>query len=262
MRAVQANGVGLHCADDGPRDGKAVIFANSLGTDLRLWDPLLPYLPAGLRCIRYDKRGHGLSASTAGPLSIDDLADDVAGLIRHFALRDVVFVGISIGGLIGLSLAHRYPDLVKGLVFSNSAPRIGTEEMWRDRIASIRAGGIRSIGSATMERWFSPEFRAGDEVHLWQRMLERQPLEGYVACCEAIAVADLTQAAGALSLPVQVIGASLDGATPPEVVRPAADLIAGAAYAEIEGAGHLPCVEAPGPYSEILNAFLKEVGHV
>jgi 3-oxoadipate enol-lactonase len=262
MRAATVNGAGLHYTDEGPRSGKALVFANSLGTDHRLWNALMPHLPHGLRLVRYDKRGHGLSESAPGPYTIDSLADDAAGLIRHLELSDVVFVGISIGGIIGQSLAARHGDLLRGLVISNSAPKIGTAEMWNTRIAAIRGGGIATIGAATMERWFSPDFRAGEAVHLWQRMLERQPLDGYIACCEAIAAADLTDAARALSLPVQLIGGTLDGSTPPDLVRATADLIKGAAYAEIEGAGHLPCVEAPEAYAQILVRFLKEIDHV
>lgn len=261
METTRVNGVELLYADQGPKDGPAVMFANSLGTDFRLWDDLLPHLPVGLRLIRYDKRGHGLSEETPGPYSIEQLADDAAGLIRYLGLRDVVFVGLSIGGLIGQSLAARHGDLLRGLVISNSAAKIGDAEMWQARIAAIRAEGLASIGAVTMERWFSPAFRTSGAADPWQRMLERQPLDGYAACCEAIAAADLRQAITGLRLPVQLIAGSRDGSTPPEIVRATADLIPGARYDVIEGAGHLPCVEAPAPYAAILNRFLKETGH-
>lgn len=261
MQIFNANGVGLHIADQGPKDGKAVVFANSLGTDLRLWDALLPLLPKGLRLVRYDKRGHGLSAEPEGPYTIDELADDAAALIDGLGLKDVVFVGLSIGGLIGQALALRRPELLRALVISNSAAKIGTDQMWNDRINAIREFGLAVVAAPTMERWFSPAFRATPELALWQRMLERQPAAGYIACCQAIAAADLRKQVGALKLPVQMIAGSLDGSTPPELVRASGQLIAQAAYAEIDGAGHLPCVEAAPQYAQILNAFLKEVGH-
>lgn len=77
MRALHANGVTLHVSVDGPDDGAPVVFANSLGTDLRLWDAVLPLLPPGLRLIRYDKRGHGLSDS-AGETLANHAADAIA----------------------------------------------------------------------------------------------------------------------------------------------------------------------------------------
>lgn len=262
MLTVNVNGANLHYADQGPQDGPALVFANSLGTDVRAWDALLPHLPAGLRIVRYDKRGHGLSEATPGPYSIDQLADDAAGLIRHLGLTRVVFVGLSIGGLIGLSLAARHPDLLAGLVISNSAAKIGDAAMWQDRIATIRANGLASIGAPTMERWFSPAFRDSGAAAPWQRMLERQPLEGYAACCEAIAGADLREATAGLHLPVQLIAGNLDGSTPPEIVRDTADLIAGARVDIIDGAGHIPCVEAPAAHAAIIARFLKEIDHV
>ena len=262
MDTIQANGIGLHITDQGPKDGKAIVFSNSLGTDLRLWDSLLPLLPAGLRLVRYDKRGHGLSANPPGPYTIDQLADDAAGLIEALELRDVVFVGLSIGGLIGQALALKHPDLLRALVVSNSAAKICTDQMWSDRVNAIREFGLQVVAAPTMERWFSPGFRATPELALWQRMLERQPADGYIACCQAIASADLRREVGAIKLPVQMIAGSLDGSTPPELVRASGQLIPGSRYAEIDGAGHLPCVEAAPRYAEILNAFLKEVGHV
>lgn len=262
MLTATVNGANIHYDDRGPQDGPAVVFANSLGTDLRLWDALLPHLPAGLRLIRQDKRGHGLSEEPPGPYSIEQLADDAAGLIRHLGLRDVVFVGLSIGGLIGQSLAARHGDLLRGLVISNSAAKIGDAEMWQGRVAAIRQDGLASIGAATMERWFSPQFRASGAADPWQRMLERQPVSGYIACCEAIAAADLREVAAKLALPVQLIAGELDGATPLALVQGTADLIEGAAMETISGAGHLPCVEAPKIYAGILLRFLKEIGHV
>ncbi|WBU56656.1 3-oxoadipate enol-lactonase [Paracoccus sediminicola] len=262
MKMIDANGIGLHYADQGPQDGAALVFANSLGTDLRLWDALVSHLPGGLRLVRYDKRGHGLSASPGGAWGIGDLADDAAALIDALGLRDVVFVGLSIGGLIGQALAARRPDLLRGLVISNSAAKIGTDAMWAERIGAIRDGGLRAVSAQTMERWFSPDFRASPELALWQLMLERQPVEGYIACCQAIAEADLREDARALSLPVQMIAGSLDGSTPPELVKATGEMIPGARYAELAGVGHLPCVEAAQDYASVLTAFLREIGHV
>lgn len=262
MFTADLNGTNLHYTDQGPRDAPALVFSNSLGTDLRVWDALIPHLPRGLRLVRYDKRGHGLSAAPPGPYSVETLADDAAALIRHLDLRRPVFVGLSIGGLIGQSLALRHPDLLAGLVISNSAAKIGEAAMWQDRIVTIRADGLASIASATMERWFSPAFRARRQDAPWSRMLERQPQDGYVACCQAIADADLRGAVPGLTLPVQLIAGAYDGATPPEIVRDTADLIPAARFALIEDAAHIPCVETPAAHAAIITDFLKEISHV
>lgn len=262
MLTAHVNNVELHYADQGPPNGPAVMFSNSLGTDLRVWDALIPHLPAGLRIIRYDKRGHGLSEHCPGPCSIDQLADDAAGLLRHLNLSRVAFVGLSIGGLIGQSLAARHGDLVAGLVISNSAAKIGDAQMWQDRIAQIRAAGLTSIAGPTMQRWFSPAFRASGRDGPWRRMLERQPQDGYIACCQAIADADLRDAVARLRLPVQVIASALDGATPPDLVQGTAELIPDAEYEVIPAAGHIPCVERPAEHATIITRFLERIGHV
>lgn len=261
MRAVNVNGLRLHVSEDGAQGGPAVVFANSLGTDLRLWDALLPYLPQEFCYVRFDLRGHGLSESPEGPYSMADLAGDAAGLIGALDLGPVVFVGLSIGGMIGQTLAANRPDLVRALVLSNTAARMGDPEMWQTRIAAIREGGLASMEEPILDRWFGPAFRNTAEAALWGAMLTRTPVEGYLGCCAAIAAADLTASTRALRLPVLTIAGSDDGASPPELVQGTADLIDGAICHVIDGAGHLPCVENPQAFAAILNPFLKEHAH-
>ncbi len=241
----------------GRQDGPAVVFANSLGTDLRLWDAILPLLPAGCRVIRYDKRGHGLS-DLGGAAGITDLAQDAIALIAALALRPVVFVGLSIGGLIAQQVAAARPDLVRALVLSNTAARIGTAEAWNARIAAVKTGGIDAIADAVMDRWFAPDFRASPAVQPWRNMLTRTPVTGYIAACTAIAQADLSAQTAALRLPALVIAGENDGATPPDLVQATAALIPGAVFQMIPKAGHLPPVETPQAYAALLTPFLQE----
>lgn len=261
MRAVKANGVRLHVQEAGDPDGAPVVFANSLGTDLRLWDALIPLLPEGLRLIRFDKRGHGLSSCPDGPYTMDALASDAEALLENMSLGPVTFVGLSIGGMIGQSLAARRPDLVRALILSNTAARMGDPSAWPDRIAAINANGLASMEAAILDRWFGPEFRASPEADLWGAMLSRTPQTGYLGCCAAIAETDLTEKACTLRLPTLAIAGSHDGASPPALVAATAALIDGATCHVIEGASHLPCVEKPVAYAAILNPFLKEYAY-
>lgn len=254
--------VRIHWREDGDPAGAPVVFANSLGTDLTLWDAVLPLLPEGLRIIRFDKRGHGGSSVPASPYALDDLVGDAEALLDHLGVRDAVFVGLSLGGLIAQGLTSRRPDQVRALVLSNTAARMGTPAMWQDRIARIEAGGIASVAEPILERWFGPAFRASGAVAPWRAMLVGTPREGYLGCCHALAAADLTASTAALRLPALAIGGSVDGASPSEVVRATAALIPGAGFVEIDGAGHLPCVEAPAVYAAILTKFIEEEAHV
>lgn len=237
-------------------EGPAVVFANSLGTDLRLWDAALRLLP-GIRAIRFDLRGHGLS--DLGPAEgIAGFADDAAALIEAVAGGPVVFVGLSIGGMIGQQLAASRPDLVSALVLSNTAVKMGTVEGWNARIEAVRASGVESIADAVMERWFAPAFRATSGVALWRNMLAGCRAEGYAAACSAIAAADLTAQAAGLRLPAMAIAGEADGASPADQVKATAGLIPGAIYHVIPGVGHLPCVEAPAEWAALAAPFIEE----
>ncbi|MCH8466381.1 MAG: 3-oxoadipate enol-lactonase [Roseinatronobacter sp.] len=259
MKTFRHGTTTLHYADQGPYDGPAVLFANSLGTDLRIWEPLLPYLRPGLRIIRYDKRGHGLSDTLPAPYTMDELTDEAAALLEHLSLQRVTVVGLSIGGMIAQNLAARPPDLVGALVLMDTAAKIGTVQMWHERIAAIRAHGIAALSQPILERWFAPEFHSTrpDELALWRNMLCRTSLEGYLGCCAAIAAADLTAQTRALRLPAIAMAGSADGATPPELVQTTAGYL-NAPFSLIDGAGHLPCVEAPQQVAALINQFLAE----
>jgi 3-oxoadipate enol-lactonase len=261
MRIAMANGVALHWREDGDPAGVPVVFANSLGTDLRLWDQLLPLLPAGLRLIRFDKRGHGLSDCPDAPYAMADLVSDAEALLDGLGVSACVFVGLSIGGMIGQGLAARRPDLIHALVLSNTAARMGEATMWQARIDAIRAGGIEALADAVMQRWFSPAFLTRPELTAWRNMLTRTPATGYIGCCHAIAGADLSSTTRGLTLPTLAIAGGEDGASPPDLVQGTAAMIAGSRFTVIGGAGHLPCVEDPAAYAALLTDFLKEHTH-
>lgn len=257
MQTIQSGNVALRVRDEGPKDGRVVMFANSLGTDLRVWDLMLPHLPEGLRIVRFDKRGHGQSDCPDAPYRIDDLVADAEAVAAELLLADITFVGLSIGGLIGQGLAAKRPDLLRALVLMDTAAKVGTAEAWEARIQDVRAQGLTAMADGIFQRWFGAEFRA-DPARLapWRDMLTATPLEGYVGCCAAIAGSDFTQTTAALSLPVMALAGSDDLATPPELVRATAQLC-GASFSEISGAGHLPCVDRPVQTAQLISAFLQ-----
>ncbi len=259
MQIARLPDLDLHWREDGAPDGLPVVFANSLGTDLRLWDKVVARMPNTLRLIRFDKRGHGLSDAPAAPYSMHDLTQDTERLLDHLSVTSCVFVGLSIGGMIGQNLAARRPDLIRGLVLSNTAAKMGTADMWQTRIDAIQNDGIAALAAPILERWFGPEFRSSPEIFGWRNMLQRTPLSGYVGCCHAIAQTDLSETTKSLRLPVLAIGGSLDGASPPELVRATAAMVPGARHVEIAGAGHLPCVENPSEFTGHLVDFLQEI---
>ena len=261
MQIADLGDIRLHYRLDGDADGAPVVFANSLGTDLRLWDKIITRLPPGLRFLRYDMRGHGLSDAPPGPYSMGMLVRDLERLMDHLALREAVVVGLSIGGMVAQGLAVKRLGLVRALVLSNTAAKIGTAEMWHERIATVEQGGIEPLADAVMARWFPADFRTTPEAAAWRHMLTRTPAQGYAGCCAAIAGTDFYTPTAGLRLPAMGIAGTEDGATPPDLVRETLDLIPGSRFALIRRAGHLPCVDQPDAYAALLADFLGSVGH-
>jgi 3-oxoadipate enol-lactonase len=252
MSLIWLKDVRLNAAIDGPADGVPVVLLHALGLDGTLWDDLIPLLP-GLRILRIDLRGHGLSDTPAPPYAMGALIRDVEGAMDHHGLTGAVVLGLSIGGLVAQGLAVKRPDLVRGLVLSNTAARIGTPEIWAARIAEVRAGGMAAIAAPTLSRWFGPD--AADRPEWRARLLAARP-EGWIGCAHAIAGADFRATTPELSLPTLVIAGDRDGSTPPDLVRDLADMIAGSRFCLIRGAGHLPLVEKPDDYAAAVLDFI------
>lgn len=256
-----ANAV-IHYRTVGLETGLPVIaLANSLGTDFRIWDDVVARLSDRFAFVLHDKRGHGLSDVGTAPYSIFDHVDDMAALLDHLDLKTVIVIGLSVGGLIAQGLYAKRPDLVKALVLSNTAHKIGTDEMWSNRINAIQANGIGSLLEPIMERWFTPPFRTSDNATYAGccNMLLLQPVDGYCGTCAAIRDADFTVEAGKIAVPTLCVVGDQDGSTPPALVRSMADLIPGAEFATVENAGHIPCVEQPEAYVATLLPFLQRV---
>lgn len=262
MAEFHRDGVRLFYLDQGPRDGPVVVFSNSLGTDTRLWDPILPLLPKGLRIIRYDMRGHGQSDVPAAPYTMGALVGDAEALLDHLEIKNCLFVGLSIGGMIAQGLAVKRLDLIRAMVLSNTAAKIGQPSLWQDRIAGVRKGGVAALTDAILERWFSKAFQSDPRLPYWRNMVLATPDEGYIGCSAAIAGTDFYTPTSGLRLPTLGIAGSEDGSTPPDLVRETVDLIPGSKFVLLRKAGHLPHVEQPEAYADALTTFLRDTGHI
>jgi 3-oxoadipate enol-lactonase len=262
MTEVMHNEVRLHAQADGPADGPVVVFSNSLGTTLHLWDPIMPLLPEGLRIIRYDMRGHGQSDVPDAPYTMGQLVSDAEAVCDAFDVRDAVFVGLSVGGMIAQGLAVKRPEIIRALVLSNTAAKIGNPTLWQDRIAAIEAKGLPAMADEVMQRWFGRDFYGTPAMAPWQAMLAATPEQGYLGVCAAISGTDFHTTTSGLRLPTLGIAGSEDGATPPDLVRETVDLIPGSQFALMRRVGHLPCVDDPEGYAGHLTAFLRNIGHL
>lgn len=249
---------------DGASDHNAptVVFSNSLGTTFHLWDRILPYLPDGLRIIRYDTRGHGESDVPDAPYTMGALVSDAEAVCDACKVKDALFVGLSVGGMVAQGLAVKRPDLIRAMVLSNTAAKIGNAKLWQDRIDMVQAHGMAPLADGVMARWFGPAFLNSAELPKWRDMLLATPPQGYAGVCAAIAGTDFFTPTSGLRIPTLGIAGSDDGATPPDLVRETVDLIPGSQFALMRRAGHLPCVEAPEEFAALLNDFITATGHM
>lgn len=262
MPRIDLNAISMHYREDGDPDGAPVVFANSLGTNLGLWDPILPLLPEGLRIIRYDMRGHGQTTVPKPPYSMGALVSDVEALLDHLGVANCLFIGLSVGGLIAQGLATKRPDLIGAMVLSNTAAKIGTPEIWQSRFDMIDAGGMEAVADPTMERWFSKAWHGTDQIQYWRDMLTATEPDGYIGTGQAISGTDFYTTTAALILPVLAIAGAHDGATPPDLVRETQALVAGSKFHLIRQGGHLPCVEQPEEYAQVVSDFMRETGFI
>ena len=261
MQSFKSGDEVIHFMDEGPRSGLTVIFINSLGTDLRVWDRVIKEMNQKYRTVRFDKRGHGLSSNIENNISISILANDLKLLISKLEIKDILLVGLSIGGLIALEFLKNSSTNVKGLILSDTAAKIGSSDMWSDRISRVKAGGIESISDNILARWFSNHFLKNriEELQLWRSMLTRTSTLGYLGCCKAIADCDLRNQAKSISIPTLLIVGDEDGSTPVNIVKDTANMIKNSKFEIIKGAGHLPCVEKPEVFTNELVKFLGKL---
>ncbi len=247
MPFVQLNNIVHRYVDEGAKEKPAIVFANSLGSDLRIWDDVAARLAADFRVIRYDKRGHGLTDAVPPPYSAKDLADDVAGLLDALEISQAVISGVSVGGIIAQALALNYPQRARALVLCDTGARIGSVESWQQRIDMVQTGGLKPLESAMMERWFSVRFRAqrAADIRGYSNMLLQTSVPGYIGTCCALREADFRPALSRIKCPTLVLCGAEDIATPPDLGKELAGLIPGAQFSLIENSAHLPCIEQP-----------------
>lgn len=243
---------------EGPADAPVVLFSNSLGTDLRMWDPQAQVFAGRFRVVRYDSRGHGRSDAPPGPYTLDLLASDALALLDSLSVARAYVCGLSLGGMVALWLVANHPDRIGRVVLADTAAKIGNETRWATRIAAVRAGGMRAIRETVVSGFLSEPFRQQrpDVALAVGDMVEGTPPEGYVAACEALRQADLHAALGSIATPALIIVGSRDESTPPTQARELHDAIAGSQLAILDGAAHLANMEQPDAFNAHALAFL------
>ena len=255
---------GLHHVLDGGRHGEpALVFVNSLGTDHRMWSDLCDRLPAGLRAIRYDKIGHGLSA--AGPrrrIGMGELVDDLERVLEAGECPAVCLVGASIGGHIAALMATRRPDLVKGLVIVGSTPTMGTPQMWTRRFFDVATSGMDTLARQMVQRWFPAGFLAANPpvAALYETMVARCDVATYCEICQALIESDVSQALRDLEIAPLLVCGEEDVSASPAAMLAMAQAMGGARLEILEGCGHMPAAQQPEAVAALIGEYAGALG--
>lgn len=259
MPFLDANGTRFNYRIDGPASAPVILFSNSLGTNLSMWDRQVPALEQKFRVLRYDMRGHGLTKVTPGLYTLTGLAQDVVGVLDALKIERAHFCGISVGGALGQWLGVNAANRFKSLTLSNTAARIGTTDAWNTRIQDVREGGMASVADAVVSRWFTDDFKkkSPDAVESTRQMLLHTPPEGYVATCAALREMDQRETVAHIAVRTLVIAGAKDAVTTPADARFLVERIADAQYAELNAA-HLSNIEDAEAFTKALINFLVQ----
>ncbi|MGE6782050.1 3-oxoadipate enol-lactonase [Ensifer adhaerens] len=250
----------LHYRIDGNQEGNApwLLFCNSLGTDLSMWDAQIAALSPHFRVLRYDRRGHGRSSAPPPPYALADLGHDVVALLDALGIEKTHFCGLSIGGLTGQWLGIHAGQRLDRIVLCATAARIGTAEGWAARIDSVRADGLAALTAATAERWFSPEFAAGHREAVG-RVIESftaTSTDGYIGGCTALARADLREDIAAIANPLLAISGEGDPVCPPADLEYIAAHVQRGRHLSLPGR-HIVNIESASLFNAALLEFLQ-----
>ncbi|OLP57554.1 3-oxoadipate enol-lactonase [Rhizobium rhizosphaerae] len=248
----------LHYRVDASGHDKAwLVFCNSLGTDLAMWDRQAEALKEQFHILRYDRRGHGLSSSPPPPFSMADLGADVLHLMDHLGIERAHFCGLSIGGLVGqwlaLNAAHRFDKMV----LCATAARIGTTQSWTERMKAVSALGLTPLLAGTVERWFTPAFvaEAPDVIEACVAAFQATSIDGYVGGCAALADADFHESLSSISCPLLAISGADDPVCPPSDLERIARGVANGCHLSLPGR-HIVNIESAERFNQALSGFL------
>jgi 3-oxoadipate enol-lactonase len=261
---ITANGIAIRYELEGKPGAPVVTLSHSLAATLELWDAQAAALRDRYRVLRYDIRGHGGTDVPPAPYTLEQMADDLHGLLEALGVAQTHFVGLSMGGLIGMTSALRHPGAIRSLVLADTTASYGPERkpMWDDRIRLAETKGLEAVLDRTMEAWFTAPFRAArpDVVARIRAMLAPTDPVGYVGAIQAIGYGDMREEIRAIRCPTLILVGEEDRGTDITMARTMHERIAGSELAVIPGAAHCSCVEAPEAFNRALLGFLERVG--
>lgn len=246
-RTVQGGAGALSFRIGNAAGSGTVLFNHSILTGSAIWVRQARLLAAaGWRVIVLDTRGHGFSAASPAPYSMEDLVRDNIAVLDALGIAKAHFVGVSQGGMTGFGLGIRHADRIASLCIcaARADAPAPFAAAWDDRIALVRDKGIAPLAAPTAERWFGSDFLTSHPAiaDALLACIRQTSAEGFVGCAQAIQGLNYLDGVAAIKLPVSLIIGSRDEALL-EPMRDLAKILPHSNYTRIDGAGHLPQVD-------------------
>jgi 3-oxoadipate enol-lactonase len=258
MQQLTIDGIRFRVLVEGSEDAPVLMLSNSLSSNLSMWDPQMPEFLKRYRVVRYDHRGHGGTDAPAGPYSMERLAQDAVDILDTLGIARAHWCGLSMGGMTGMRMLTHHADRIDRAVLANTAAYMGPPELWEGRIRMATEGGMAALVEATLERWFTPEFRERDPetIAKVRAMILATPAQGAIGCCGAIRDMDQREAIRSITNPPLVIIGAKDPATTPEAGAVILDAIRGSRGLTLDAA-HLSNLEQPEAFTRSVVDFLE-----
>jgi 3-oxoadipate enol-lactonase len=258
---IEANGIRMSYELSGKRGAPVVVLSHSLSSSLLMWNPQMDALTPHFRVLRYDLRGHGKSDVTPGPYTLQLLAEDVIGLLDTLNIDRMHFVGMSIGGMIGQSLALNHASRLRSLALCDTASVIPHEAqpIWQERIDKTHTKGMEVHVDETMERWFTPAFlkKGSPIVEIIRKQISATSVEGYIGCAEAIRRLNYLDRLSEIKMPTLIMVGEDDPGTPVSASQAIHERISNSELVILPSARHLSNVEQTKTFNAALLTFLK-----
>lgn len=258
MHVTMDDGVRIYVEAE-PDNGKPpLLFSNSLGTNLGMWDAQVAPFGQSFRVIRYDSRGHGRSDAPDGHYSIERLGRDALAILDALEIESAYFCGLSKGGMVGQWLGANAPERIERMALCNTAAFTPTPDLWNHRIKVASSEGMEPLADGIIERWFTEDFRNNNsgEIERVGAMVLSTPGVGYAACSAAIRDMDQRESIKTIKVPTLVVAGASDPATPPTAGREIHERIDDSEFVVIEGAAHLSNIEQTDAFNRAVLGFL------
>jgi 3-oxoadipate enol-lactonase len=259
MPMIDADGCLLNVVVEGRDGGPSLMLSNSLGTNLHMWEPQMAALTPLFRVIRYDRRGHGKSGAPPGPYSMERFGRDVLAILDDLNIQKVHWCGLSMGGMVGQWLGANAPDRLDRIILANTNYYYAEPTHWLARIKGVKETGLAAMADGIIATWLTADFREREPqiTANLKAMLIASPVQGYLACCEALSTLDHRELLPRIGNPTLVIAGRHDMATPVAANEFIRSQIPGASMTILDAA-HISNVEQPHGFTDAVVGFLTQ----